>query len=106
LEFNVPFQHKYGYIRDDGNSDNFEVKVGVHQGLALYCGKNKCLWKQIELVFGIKVSTEDSCFVLDEGLDLLTEKGDLHGAGVLDLENFQLLLCHGHCPNNCWALII
>jgi len=84
-----------------GNSDNFEVKVGVHQGLALYCGKNKCLWKQIELVFGIKVSTEDSCFVLDEGLDLLTEKGDLPGAGVLDLENFQLLLCHGHCPNNC-----
>jgi len=25
LEFNVPFQHKYGYIRDDVGSDPVEM---------------------------------------------------------------------------------
>jgi len=30
LEFNVPFQHKYGYIRDDG------ARVGSHLALSLH----------------------------------------------------------------------
>jgi len=30
LEFNVPFQHKYGYIRDEGKSGPFVTKFGTH----------------------------------------------------------------------------
>jgi len=32
LEFNVPFQHKYGYIRDEPNT----TKAHVHQSKHMY----------------------------------------------------------------------
>jgi len=32
LEFNVPFQHKYGYIRDENSYDNLpSYPSGIHQ---------------------------------------------------------------------------
>jgi len=38
LEFNVPFQHKYGYIRDDGE-DTIEFSSTVLPALSPYLNK-------------------------------------------------------------------
>jgi len=38
LEFNVPFQHKYGYIRDEGNGG---VGVGMNRARAVTGGERQ-----------------------------------------------------------------
>jgi len=45
-------------------------------------------------IFGVRITTEDVCFVLDRGS--AHEKGDLPGDGALDLENVRLSLRHSN----------
>jgi len=35
LEFNIPFQHKYGYIRDPGFVALYDIRPGNGMGLLL-----------------------------------------------------------------------
>jgi len=43
-------------------------------------------------VFGVRVTTEDSYFVLDGDQDLPKERETSHSGGMLNLEIFQLSL--------------
>jgi len=42
----------------------------------------------MEMVFGVRVTPEESCFVLDRGSDPPMERGASPKGGVLDLKNF------------------
>ena len=48
----------------------------------------------INLVFGARIMTKDSYFVLNGCLEMLTEREASPGGEVLDLENFELSLHH------------
>jgi len=51
------------------------------------------MFKQVKIVFGVSVSTEDSDFVLD-GDCICPQKGKHPKSGMFDGEHFLLLLHH------------
>jgi len=51
--------------------------------------------KWIELVFAVRITTEDSYFVICGDSDLLTEREPSAQRLELDLENYGLSLCYG-----------
>lgn len=55
--------------------------------------------KRIHFVCGVAVASgQNSYFVLDVSPDALTERERSTGGGMLELENFRLLLCRGRQP--------